>query len=321
MPVKIRSFGGPVTWALRKYHSGFTSKVMLSFAAKYYRKTTDAYIQYFMAQEEPPVFMSCMVETLNRCNGTCSFCPANRRDEDRPLKKMTEDMFRDIIRQLRDMGWEGNLYLNINNEPFLDKRLLDFARHARGELPGARIAIISNGTLVTPRTMDEMAGLVDELVLNDYSEKYRLSKPHRAIYRHIKRNKARFQHMDVTISRRYSKEILATRAGSAPNKPKKNNTIDAPCVYPFLDLLVFPDGMVGMCCNDCKEVSAFGDITRDTLLDIWGNEKFSRLREAMREGRSAYPFCRECDVVDAGSRERYIRGALSGKGQPKGRRP
>lgn len=310
MPIKIRSFGGPVTWVLRKYHSDLTSRVMLSFTARQYSKSINSYIKYFMAQKKPPVFANCMIETLNRCNGTCEFCPANRSDESRPFKKMTEEMFRDIIRQLGDMGWEGKLYLNINNEPFIDKRILSFARYARAELPDIQISIISNGTLVTPQKIDGMAGIVDELILNDYSEKYRLSKPHRAIYRHIKRNKARFRHMDVTISRRYSKEILATRAGSAPNKPQKNNTIDAPCIYPFLDLLIFPDGMVGMCCNDCKEVSGFGDITQNSLLDIWNNEKFNELRKAMATGRSAYPFCKECDVVDAGEREAYIKHEL-----------
>lgn len=313
MPVKIRSFGGPATWVLRKYHSDFTSKVMLSFAARQYSRPINSYIKYFMAQGQAPVFANCMIETLNRCNGTCDFCPANRRDEDRPLKKMPEEMFRGIIRQLRDMHWKGKLYLNINNEPFIDKRILSFARYAKAELPGIQISIISNGTLVTPQKMDEMAGVVDELILNDYSEKYTLSRPHRAVYRHVRQNKARFRHMDITISWRYSREILATRAGNAPNKPSKNNTIDVPCIYPFLDLLIFPDGTVGMCCNDCKEISGFGDITENSLLEIWNNEKFNELRKAMSAGRSAYPFCKECDVVDAGEREEYIKRTLQRK--------
>ncbi len=310
MPVKIRSFGGPVTWALRKYHSDFTSKVMLSFTARQYSKSINSYIQYFITQEKPPVFANCMIETLNRCNGTCEFCPANRKDESRPLKKMPEEMFYDIIRQLRQMCWNGRIYLNINNEPFLDKRILTFAWYAKKELPDIPITIISNGTLLTLEKMNEMAGLIDELILNDYSDTYVLSGVHRAIYRHVKRHKNRFRQMHVTINRRYSREILATRAGSAPNKPLKNNTIDAPSIYPFLDLLIFPDGMVGMCCNDCKEITDFGNVTKNTLLEIWNNEKFNELRKAMTAGRSAYPFCTECDVVDAGEREEFIRRTL-----------
>lgn len=307
MPIKIRSFGGPVIWQLRKYHSNFTSKIMLTFASNQYKKSIDSYIQYFVGQETAPIFKNCMIETLNRCNGECEFCPANKKDENRPYKKMSDELFYNIIHQLQDIKWSGNMYLGINNEPFLDKRILDFARYAKSSLPRVQISVISNGTLLSPQKMDSMAGLIDELIINDYSAHYALSEKHKVVYKHVKKNKLRFQAMDITINRRYSKEILATRAGNAPNKPRKNNNINTPCIYPFFDLAIFPDGMVGMCCNDCKEISNFGNITQNTLLEIWNNEKFHRLRIAMMKGRNNYPFCSECDVVDAGGREKQIR--------------
>ena len=65
--------------------------------------------------------------------------------------------------------------------------------------------------------------------------------------------------------------------------------------------------MIGMCCNDCKEISDFGNVTKKTLLEIWTNEKFLKLRNSMMKGRNIYPFCRECDVVDAGGREKQIK--------------
>ena len=71
-------------------------------------------------------------------------------------------------------------------------------------------------------------------------------------------------------------------------------------------MIIFPDGQVGMCCNDCKEITNFGNAESENLFDIWRNEKFKALREAMRKGRDNYGFCRECDVVDAGSREKVI---------------
>lgn len=70
-----------------------------------------------------------------------------------------------------------------------------------------------------------------------------------------------------------------------------------------------------MCCNDCKEITDFGDITKNSLVEIWHNEKYKKLREAMRSGhRSNYLFCKDCDVVDAGEREIFIRGVLQEKG-------
>lgn len=310
MSVKINSFGGPFIWLLRKHCSGFTSKIMLWFVSKYYSKNTDKFIKYFLEQDKSPIFHNVMIETINRCNGTCSFCPANKADESRPFKKMTEKMFYEIIAQLKELKWTGKLFLCVNNEPFIDNRILNFCEYAKEVIPDMTTVLISNGTLLTPEIMDKMVGVVDQITINDYSEKYILSPTHKKIYGYIKQNKERFGKMNIVINRRYSKEILATRAGTAPNKPKKNVRVNCACVYPFTDLIIFPDGQVGMCCNDCREISKFGDISEESLIDIWRNEKFKKLRMSMSGGQRLYPFCEECDVIDAGEREIYIRSLM-----------
>ncbi len=152
-----------------------------------------------------------------------------------------------------------------------------------------------------------MPGVIDQIVINDYSEKYVISEKHKIIFQYIKRHEEEFKEIDITINRRYTKEILSTRAGSAPNKKKKNNKVNTPCIYPFTDLVIFPDGQVGICCNDCAEKSHFGDITKEPIVDIWSNRRFEEARKALSEGRSSYEFCYECDVVDAGERETYIK--------------
>ena len=44
-----------------------------------------------------PLFESIEIETINRCNGTCSFCPINRNDDTRILHKMSDELFYNII--------------------------------------------------------------------------------------------------------------------------------------------------------------------------------------------------------------------------------
>lgn len=311
MPVKINSFGGPITWLFRKYCSDMTSKLVFSLTALRYDRQIKKYIWFFENQKETPVFASCMIETINRCNGSCAFCPASKDFETRPFKRMSEEMYRSIIKELRDMGWKGRLYLNVNNEPLVDVRILQFAEYAKNTIPDVFVELITNGTLLSPEKMYDLIGKFDRVTINDYSQKYALSKLHRSIYREVKKHKEAFRNIEIVINRRYSQEILATRAGYAPNKKEKNNHVSGPCIYPFLDLLIFPDGKVGMCCNDCKEISDFGDITKSSLVEIWRNEKYVKLREAMKTGdRRNYLFCKECDVVDAGGRERQIKEIL-----------
>lgn len=306
MSVNIRSFGGIMIWWLRKHNSNLTSKLSLSVAGGVRKKKINAYIDKFLAANTPPYFKFLMLETINRCNGRCAFCPANVTVEKREYRKMSEELFNKVVGDLVEMEWKGKIFLQVNNEPLIDIRILAFASEIRKKLPDSKICIITNGSLLNINKLREMAAVIDELVINDYSEKYALSSHLRDIYKYIKKNKADFKNIEITFNRRYSNEILATRAGSAPNKPSKNNKIDFPCIYPFTDMIVFPDGKVGMCCNDCFEVTEFGHVGENSLWEIWTNDRFGMLRTAMRQGRNCYAFCKECDVVDAGSREKEI---------------
>lgn len=306
MSVKINSFGGPLVWFFRRHFSSITSRMMLSFVAYKRSKVTQKYVNWFLEQKETPLFQNVMLETVNRCNGKCAFCPANVKDEKRPFQKMDEGVFNNVIQQLKKLDWHGKLFMCVNNEPFMDKRILDFSRYAKRELRDIKIVMISNGTLISIGMLDEMVGVVDQITINDYSEQYKLSSHIRKLYQHIKKKPEKFRNMQIVINRRYAKEILATRAGAAPNKPTKKVNINIPCLYPFTDLIVFPEGKVGICCNDCFEVTDFGNVMQDGIEKIWNNPSFRGVREAMRNGRK-YPFCRECDVMDAGERENEIK--------------
>ncbi|MCM1559151.1 MAG: SPASM domain-containing protein [Butyrivibrio sp.] len=304
MSIKINNFGGKLVWYFRVNHPGFSSKLALQTADFLYRRNNLNYIKKFMAKKEIPLFQQVMIETVNRCNGKCSFCPANVGSEVRPFKKMDEALFYKIIEQLKDLNYAGAIYLNVNNEPFIDTRILTFAGCIKKEIPKAKVNIITNGTLLTKEKMVAAAECIDNMVINDYGGGYELSDAIKEVYEHVCANAEKFAKINILINRRYGDEVLATRAGAAPNKPKKTFSINSPCIYPFTDLVIFPDGKVGICCNDCFEVGGFGDVNIENLYDIWKNDKFRDLRKKMCMGRESYPFCKECDVVDAGSREK-----------------
>lgn len=307
MGVRINSFGGPIAWFFRKNFSYYASGMILPLFASKYERDTKSFINWFNHQPRTPLFHNICIETVNRCNGVCEFCPANKNDEKRPFKKMSEDMFYGIIRGLQEINWKGTMYLCVNNEPFIDKRILNFAKYAKDNLEDVYISLISNGTLLGIKKMEAMVGLVDKITINDYSADYKIGASYREIYTHIRKNSEKFSRMEVIINRRYSKEILSTKGGSAPNKLKKSKRVIQPCVYPFLDLVIFPDGKVGVCCNDNEEQSEFGDLTKSSLTEIWENERFKEVRRKMAQGRMNVPFCKNCDVIDAGEREKYIK--------------
>lgn len=313
MSIKINSFGGILIWCLRKRNSAFTSKVALEFTSKKYKPLIERYIQKFNASEKKPLFRMVNIETVNRCNGMCSFCPANVWEEKRDLKRMSQSLFEKIVHELEQLKWEGQIFLNVNNEPFLDKEILKRAKFIKEKLGDkAIVSMFTNGTLLSIDKLDALSESVDILVINNYSKKYCLNTKIKEIYNYVKNNPKKFRNIDITINRRYSEEILATRAGNAPNKKKKNNKVESPCIYPYTDITIFPDGKVGLCCNDCYEITDYGSVAEESLINIWENEKFEKVRTLMGVGRHNFPFCKECDVVDTGFREKLIGNTVKG---------
>lgn len=305
MSIRINKFGGPLVWLCRKHFSRLTSSVALTVSGKWRKKESIKFAEWFISQEKTPLFKNVMVETINRCNGECAFCPANKNFETRPFKRMTESLYNLIIAKLADLEWGGWLYLCVNNEPYMDTRIINFAITAKEKL-NCKVAVITNGTLLTTDKLLDSAKWMDRITINDYSCSYRFSNHIKELYHFIIDNSDVFANVEIVFNRRLVNEVLTNRAGNAPNK-KNSVKLTAPCLYPYTDLIIFPDGKVGICCNDCSESTEFGNIEEEDPYDIWCNEKFTMLREEMASGRKNYPYCQNCDVIDAGVREELIR--------------
>ena len=66
---------------------------------------------------------------------------------------------------------------------------------------------------------------------------------------------------------------------------------------------VFPNGVVGLCCCDAKEVTNLGDVSNQTLKEIWEGTKYGQIRKRMKDGRFTNGgICKYCDFVDTGLR-------------------
>ena len=80
------------------------------------------------------LFSSVEIETINRCNSTCSFCPVNRLRRPASTVSMSDDLFTRILDDLGSLGYSGKLALHSNNEPLLDESSSSVCA-----LPGARV--------------------------------------------------------------------------------------------------------------------------------------------------------------------------------------
>ncbi len=248
--------------------------------------------------EKQPLFNHIEVETINRCNGVCSFCPVNKNVDPRKEAIMSEEMFYSIVEQLAKMDYSGRFTTFSNNEPLLDERIVEWNRYARAKLPKARMHMFTNGTLLTLDKFIALTEVLDELIIDNYQQELKLIKPCQEIIRYCEEHPQLKK--KVTIVLRKPNEILTSRGGDAPNRENIGDYSGERCVLPFKQMVIRPDGKVSLCCNDAVGKYMLGDLTKESLLDVWYGARFQMVRKSLYEGRENWGNCKHCDNFSVG---------------------
>ena len=249
-------------------------------------------------QDKNVMFDHVEIETINRCNGNCGFCPVSKQNDPREYAKMSDELFSRIIDQLAEIDYSGKLALFSNNEPFLDPDILARHKYARKKLPLARMHLFTNGTLLTIERFVQLMNYLDELIIDNYHQELQLNKPCKEIVKYCKDHPE--LKSKVTIVLRKPQEILTSRGGEAPNRKKLVSYEKDRCILPYKQLIIRPDGKISLCCNDPMGRNTLGDLSKETILDAWNNQRFKTVRRALYEGRANWPHCKYCDVFNMG---------------------
>lgn len=245
----------------------------------------------------PPLFELLEIETVNRCNGVCSFCPVNRNVDTREPHLMDESLFDRIVDELACIGYAGKVSLYSNNEPLLDERILKFSAKLRKKVPDAYIFMFTNGTLLT---MDIFKGLIpnlDELIIDNYNQALNIIPSVQKVKAHCESHPELIE--KVSIVMRKPDEILLTRGGNAPNRTHLADYPDIPCALVYQQMVVRPTGQVSLCCNDALGQHTLGDVSKDGLQGTWYGKRYQQVRRALDAGRKNFGQCRYCDDFPA----------------------
>jgi radical SAM protein with 4Fe4S-binding SPASM domain len=247
------------------------------------------------ANEEFPLFNSIEIETINCCNGLCEFCPVNRNDDPRTLKKMSKDLFEKIIDELAGLSYNGRLNLFSNNEPLMDNRIVEFAKYAKENVPLANVVLFTNGTLLKMDKFLELIKYLDLLCIDFYydnDERLELNDNLKNCLEYVLANEELQKKVYVSFICR--KAIRNNRGGQSKNRTVKYR-VQARCILPYIQMIIRPDGKVSLCCNDPIGKNTLGDVSESSLIDVWNNNAFANVRRAVRDTRQNYEFCQECD--------------------------
>jgi radical SAM protein with 4Fe4S-binding SPASM domain len=251
------------------------------------------------------------VETTNRCNATCTFCPNNVLSRDR--QTMSDELFEKIIEDCREFPLPA-IEPFLQGEPFLDPQILPRLEYIRRRLPATRLRLYTNGYAMTPKKIDAFLDLgIDHLFVSVNtldSDKYQrvmglrlertlenlayLTEPHRRarIARRISFRMTRLPDTTLEEQRRF-RQYCRERGVRSFIVALFNYKGDIGSSYPVprygcghvtrVDILA--DGRVTLCCMDHDGKYSWGDVNEHSVLEVYRSAVAQRYQLMHKSGR------------------------------------
>ena len=255
----------------------------------------DRYINLVSDQKEVKLFKLIELETINRCNSLCQFCAANASAPQRPKKYMSDELLHKIVQELKALDYRGQVCMYSANEPFLDPNIIERVKYTKRNLPNAKINITTNGTLLTLEKYLDVIEFVDEFIVNNYTTERGLRENLQEIVDYCKEHPEKDYKEKTSIRIRKIDEKLAARAGNSPNRTDAMALDGHACALVYQEMVIAPDGKVKLCASDVMGECIVGDVSRDSLVDVWYGETMNSIREKLLDGRKNVEICAKCD--------------------------
>ncbi len=227
------------------------------------------------------------LEVSTYCNRTCLYCPNHYRTT--PRLFMTDAVFEKCLERLAELKWTGVVDYAHFNEPLLDRRLPELVRRTLSRLPRAKPRVYTNGDALTEKLADE---LIEAGVVNF------------SVTRHDQTPED-FDRRILPLARKWPGHftlnclhgtMLGRRGSIVKEIDPKLFTLKTltRCPFPTLAMHISWEGNVMMCCCDWDHTTAFGNVMKQGLMDIWRGHEYARLRHNVGHGLPELPICLGC---------------------------
>jgi radical SAM protein with 4Fe4S-binding SPASM domain len=269
------------------------------------------------------------VELTNICNARCTICatPAMRR----PRKIMSRELFRKIVGECGERR-APKLLPFLHGESLLVPGVLDYFREARALAPETHINLTTNGSRLNAETGEAILreGLVDSVIVSidggdkETFEGIRLGLSYDEVRANVlgfirRRNDLGLDRPSVSVAMVTVDENKHTRqglreewreadgvrfsvyfnwAGRLDNNGRGPNKINF-CERLYHYVTILADGRVAMCCFDSEAEYPVGDVSTQSIYEVWHSPSFDEKRRRLyRKDFSRLPICGKCDYIN-----------------------
>jgi molybdenum cofactor biosynthesis enzyme MoaA len=272
------------------------------------------------------------IQTITGCNAGCIFCPNGKTKRTIPRgRRMDWDLYRSIVDQAVALGIRRySVYLM--NEPMLDHELPQRVEYVSARIAKPQyVKVTSHGGLLTermarglldsglnklkisvqslnPKTYHDIMGLdlsktlsnIDRLLALKQQGGYKLPRLEIVMVDSVQ------THNEIPAIRRYwQQRDIKLYIEPVENRADQQNIRDAAvgarklkafawCRRLMEQIYILYDGRMLQCCADWEQRSVMGDLTQESLADIWHGRHYSDYRRRFAAGDVKGMICAGC---------------------------
>ena len=256
------------------------------------------------------------IELVSDCNLKCTYCPRHYVND--LTGYMDLELFKRIIDEASDYP-EMIFVLHRRGESMLHPQFSEMLNHIAGKFKEVQMA--TNATMLTSDKFEAIVNGLDFLSFSldtpDRFNKTRLpakyEKVEEKILKFLDYNKGRVKTQASMVKtsdttekmciefteiwkdkvdrvRIYEEHSVDGEFGSLVNPREERK----PCVMPIYEMLIYDTGVVARCNHDWDS-DGMGDVTKNSLKEVWMNPKYADLREQHLTQKLTDPVCSKCD--------------------------
>jgi len=278
------------------------------------------------------------IDPSSFCNLKCAYCMNYRIKKPVTMKF---DLFRKIIDDLKEFDKPiKTIRLYAFGEPFLNRAFCEMVKYAKASEKVLSVDTTTNGTMLgsewNKQLVDSGIDRINVSVAAIDREKYREFTRNKVVslsdiidgiadLYHQKNKTTVFVKANADYMTDEEKELFFKTFKPISDGCSLEHTMECwkdagleagnkevglygnlrkevmVCPYIFYGFTIHADGLASACFLDWNRKLVIGDVTIESMKDLWNDKLFNHLRMLMlRKGRKQHPICRNCDQLIAG---------------------
>jgi len=256
------------------------------------------------------------VELVSDCNLKCTYCPRHLVND--LTGYMDFELFKQIVDEAEEYP-QTVFVLHRRGESLLHPKFNEMLNYISGKFVEVQMA--TNATKLTKDKYDSIINGLDFLSFSlDTPERFNKTRipanyerTEEKILKFLKYNNGRVKTQASMVKtsdtteemceeftniwkdrvdrvRIYEEHSTDGNFGSLQNPRLERK----PCVMPTYEMLIYDTGVVARCNHDW-DTDGMGDITKNTIKEVWKNEKYTDLRKQHLSLMITDPVCSKCD--------------------------